>query len=111
MGILVVYLAVDFARQVAVSHQRRQELDELALEIGQAQSVNAQLRSELEYATSAEAVEGWARPRGWTRSNETVIFFVGSYPELPPSSEGSSDSGAEALEPREAWWDHFFGSR
>jgi cell division protein FtsB len=111
MAILVVYLAVDFARQVAISHQRRDELGELTQEIERAKAKNAQLRSDLEYATSPEAVEGWARPRGWTRPNEKVIFFVGTYPEVSWSSEEPSGQSSSWLSPRKAWWDHFFGSR
>jgi cell division protein FtsB len=111
MGILVVYLAADFARQVATSHQRRDELGDLNLEIEEANATNSQLRSDLEYATSPEAVEGWARPRGWTRPNEKVIFFVGTYPDISPTIEHSPGSSTQGMEPREAWWDHFFGSR
>ena len=116
MGILVVYLMVDFGRQVGLSHQRRQELDQIEQQIQAALTERSDLEGQLAQATSSEAVEAWARRNGLTRENEVLVVFFGGpprEPSIPLLAQGSPFARPEALpaSPREAWWDLFFGTR
>lgn len=111
MAILFLYLIVDFGRQVGVSRQRQEELRLLEAEIQAEKAEIANLEEDLEFASSPEAVEAWARRRGMTRPGERLVVFFGgslgepSEQEQPPSGPPRSDS------PREEWLDLFFGTR
>ncbi len=111
MAILFMYLIVDFGRQVGVSRQRQEELRLLETEIQAEKAQIGNLEGELDFASSPEAVEAWARRRGMTRPGERlVVFFGGSLGE--PSVVEQPATGLPGLDsPREEWLDLFFGTR
>lgn len=111
MGILLLYLMVDFGRQVAVSRQRREELAEIEREIEAATQESAELDSQLSYVSSPEAAEAWARPNGWTRPDEVLVVFVGPTTDSAASGQGRDEARTSSESPRDAWWDLFFGTR
>lgn len=111
MGIVVLYLAADFVRQVAVSHQRKEELAQLDQAIAAANQETERLRSEFDRSESPEAIEEAVRPQGLTRQDEVLVILVGAPGESIPEEEQEPRSETEFDSPREAWLDLFFGIR
>lgn len=111
MAILFMYLIVDFGRQVGTSRQRQEELRLLEAEIQAEKAEIANLEEELEFASSSEAVEAWARRRGMTRPGERLVVFFGGSLGEPSEVEPPASSPSRADSPREEWLDLFFGTR
>ncbi len=109
MGIFVVYLVVNFVRQIGVSHQRRQELRQLEDEVAAALQVHADLEQQLDYAPSGAAVREWALANGMTKPDEVLVVVPSLEPV--PAVEESPEEGVSPGSPRETWWDLFFGTR
>lgn len=111
MGILMVYLVVDFGRQVIASHQRREELQRLDVLVTNAQAEKAALEKRVEYDASPQAAEAWAREQGWVKPDEVPVVLVA--PQASPSSaapKGAVPNAGSTSSPQ-AWWDLFFGDR
>jgi cell division protein FtsB len=108
MGSLILYLVVDFGRQVVSSYQRREELQQIEQQVQGAQQETEQLNARLTYAQSPQAAEEWAREQGWAKEDEVPVVIIA--PSAPDSSGGGSRSPVAAAAPsqREAWWDLFF---
>jgi cell division protein FtsL len=111
MALLILYLVVDFARQVGVSYQRREDLKQIEQSIDSAQARMEGLQSQLEYATSPAAAEQWARREGLTRPDEVLVIFVGPAATSEPAGEKKPADSTRFNSPRDAWWDLFFGTR
>ncbi len=111
MAILFMYLIVDFGRQVGVSRQRQEELRLLDMEIQAEKAEIESLGKELEFASSPEAVEAWARRRGMTRPGERLVVFLGGSLGEPSQAEAPSAGRSRVDSPREEWLDLFFGTR
>lgn len=110
-GILILYLVVNFGRQVGVSYQRRQELKQIEQQIESARQEKAALEKALSYAQSPQAAEAWAREQLWSRPDEVPVMVVAPPTEGMPAGQELSE---EAMEPgaiRDVWWDLFFGTR
>lgn len=111
MGIVILYLLIDFGRLVGVSYQRRKELHQVEQQLLAAQDRQAELQERLAFAQSDAAVEEWARENGMAQPDEMPVVIVA------PAAGGSLQQDrvqAESTSPdlfREAWWDLFFGSR
>jgi cell division protein FtsL len=111
MAVLILYLVVDFARQVGVSYQRREELKQIEQSIDNAQARMEDLQGQLAYATSPAAAEQWARRDGLTRPNEVLVVFVGPAASSAPVGEKKTQDSTRFNSVRDAWWDLFFGTR
>jgi hypothetical protein len=111
IGALVLYLVVDFGRQVGVSHQRREELHQLELKVESAQAETVALQEQYNYATSPQAAEEWARRNGLTKPDEVLAVFVGDSTDSYHAGEKRPKASTSPTSPREAWWDLFFGTR
>jgi hypothetical protein len=111
MGVLLLYLVVDFGRQVGVSYQRREELRQLDQKILAAEQESFELDRQWQYINSPDAAEAWARANGWTRQDEVLVVFVGPSPESAEEELGGEQAGTDFHTPRDAWWDLFFGTR
>jgi cell division protein FtsB len=109
MGIFVAYLVVNFGRQVGVSHQRRQELQQVEDQITAARQERAELEQQLDHAESDAAVREWALPNGLIKPDEVRVVIPSLEPV--PAAEQDSEAGAGPDSPRETWWDLFFGTR
>jgi cell division protein FtsL len=108
---LVVYLAVDFGRQVVLSHQRRDELRQVEDKITAAAQKRTDLEKRLEYVRSPQAAQEWAREQGWVLANEVPVVLV-----APKSAQGSAEPAhtqgeSDPASNRSRWWYLFFGGR
>jgi len=110
MGILLVYLMVSFGRQVAVSYQRRQELDRVRDKQAAALTESERLKGYLEYATSEPAAEEWARTQGWAKTGEVPVIVVAPGVEPTPAPPGALPASSPVSN-QQAWWELFFGTR
>ena len=109
MGTILLYLVVNFGRQVAVSYQQRQELAQIQEKVRLAEEQNQQLHDYLNYANSDQAAEAWAREQGWAKAGEVPVIVVS-----PPAAEAPAIESLPQESPssyRQAWWELFFGTR
>lgn len=111
MGILLLYLVVDFGRQVIASYQRQEELQQVERDIAAAQEETQRLEARLNYARSAQAAEAWAREQGWARQGEVPVVIIAPPASLVPEAAQEGQENPASLSPREAWWELFFGER
>ena len=111
MGILVLYLAADFVRQMAVGHQRKEDLLQLDEEILVAGQETVELEKEYAQVGSPAAIEAAVRPQGLAREDEVVVILVGAPTDTLPEKEQEPRMEGGFDSPREAWWDLFFGTR
>ena len=111
MGLVLLYLAVSFARQVRVSQQRRQEIGNLEGQIGVTLEERTTLERDLQQARSDTAVEEWARSQGWAKADEVIVVPVGA--RTAPSADGQAAPRPPTVpaSPQQAWWNRFFGTR
>ncbi len=109
MGIVLLYLVVSFGRQVAVSHQRSQELAQIQEKVSLAKEQNQELHSYLDYAQSDSAAEAWARQQGWAKDGEVPVIVVDPSTAETPAIESLQQESPASY--RQAWWELFFGTR
>ena len=109
MGTILLYLVVNFGRQVAVSYQQGRELEQIQAKVSLAKEQNQVLLDYLAYAQSDSAAEAWAREQGWAKSGEVpVVVIAPSTAEIPTLESPAQESPASS---RQAWWELFFGTR
>ncbi len=109
-GVLILYLVANFGRQVGISYQRRQELKQIEQQIESARQEKAALEKELSYAQSPQAAEAWAREQLWSKPDEVAVMVLAPPAnELPAGQEEAKETPKP--DPRDAWWDLFFGAR
>ena len=111
MSVLIVYLVVDFGRQVVLSRQRHDELRRVEQQIRAVMEEREELEQCLEWTQSSEAAEAFAREQGWAREGEVSVVLV--EPALTPVPTPATSPVARRVEDstREAWWGLFFGER
>jgi hypothetical protein len=109
MGTILLYLIVSFGRQVAVSYQRGQELDQIQEKVSLAEERNQVLHDYLEYAKSDSAAEAWARKQGWAKAGEVPVIVVAPSTVETPAFESPLQESPASY--RQAWWELFFGTR
>ncbi len=109
MGILVLYLAADFGRQVIVSQQQKDDLGKVQAQIAASNDRQAALQAQLGYSLSDAAAEAWAREQGWVKAGEVPVVIVA--PAAVPGSEAQpGDTGSGSGTILKEWWNLFFGS-
>ena len=111
MGILVLYLAVDFGRQIIVSQQRRNELREVRAQIDNSLARQVELKKRLEYGQSDAAAEAWARDQGWVKENEVPVVIVSPAGAGESATQGSTASSAVSDSVLDKWLELFFGNQ
>jgi hypothetical protein len=109
--LLLVYLVVDFGRQVVSSYQRQEELRGIERAIESAQNDTRLLEARLNYAESAQAADAWAREQGWAKPDEVPVLVIAPPASSSSTTDGSEQTNSDLLSHREAWWDLFFGER
>jgi cell division protein FtsL len=110
MGAMLLFLMVGFARQVGASHQRHQELAQIEQQISLAAEEQVELQKQLDFATSPEALELYARQLGQTRSNEVLVVPFGTGSESSTARDEALDKSDSPDSSRDAWWELFFGT-
>jgi cell division protein FtsB len=111
LGIVVVFLVVDFGRTVVESQQQYSELKELKAERDAVYAEQKELQDAVRYAYSVQAVEDWSREIGLVKDDEIGVTII-DYNEAPVAPVRESPRTTPASIPaRRVWWDLFFAER
>ncbi len=111
MTVLILYLVVDFGRQVVRSRQRHDDLRLVDERIATILEDEERLQQHLEWAMSPEAAEAYAREHGWAKEGEVPVVIVPGAATPVPIAEPPPLAELPAGSPRDAWLDLFFGER
>jgi cell division protein FtsL len=109
MGVVLLYLAATFVMRAGVSLELREKLRDIEQRIVAAEQTNTQLDARLEYSSSDEAAEQWARENGWAMQNEVLVVVLA--PEAGSAPRDGLRQEATPASNRDSWWDLFFGER
>lgn len=111
MGVVILYLGVNFVMQIGVSHELREKLGRIEQGIAAAERANSELEARLDYVSSNDAAEEWARENGWAREDEVLVVVMAPAAETAPGDEPQQGDEVRPASDRDSWWDLFFGDR
>jgi cell division protein FtsB len=111
MGIVILYLVVDFGRQVLDSHQLRADLRALEAQREAIYREQEAWGRQLIDSRSDAAVDAWARRQGMVKANEVSIAILTEDDEAMSAVPESSEPAQASVSSRLVWWDLFFGQR
>ena len=111
MAVVLVYLAVSFVMQTGVSFDLEDKVQRLDQDITAAERANAELEKRLDYVSSDDAAEEWARQNGWARSDEVLVVVLAPEAGDSPGDRLQQDQEVRPVSNRDTWWDLFFGER
>jgi cell division protein FtsB len=109
MGVLIVYLMVDFGREVVVRNQRREDLGQVEQLIQEVQARNSALEKLVQYNLSPAAAEAWGREQGLAMPGEVPVVIVAPQSEASPTVPQAAVDNPAQVTNRDAWWALFFG--
>jgi hypothetical protein len=109
MGVMLLYMVANFVRQTGERLDLRDRLRHIEQEIAAAERANSQLKERLDYVSSDDAAEEWARENGWARSDEVLVVVLAPESAAAPGAEIDPEEDAGPASIRDSWWDHFFG--
>ena len=72
MGVVLLYLAANFVTQTGERLDLRDRLRHIEQEIAATEKANSELKARLDYVSSDDAAETWARENGWARSDAPI---------------------------------------
>jgi cell division protein FtsB len=111
VGIVVVYLVMDFGRQVVASGRLNEDLKESQARLDKVYEEQKELEDRVRYAYSVEAVDDWRRIHGLVNENEVAVIVV-DYDEAPEAPVRETPRTTPASIPaRRVWWDLFFAEQ
>lgn len=111
MGVVFIYLA---ATCIVRTHDRlalRDRLERIEQEISVAEKTKAELKAQLDYVSSNDAAEEWARDNGWAREDEVLVVVLAPDAENPNRAQFQHEEQSVSSSSRDLWWDLFFGPR
>lgn len=111
MAAVLLYLAVSFIMQTGVSLDLEDKVQRLDQDISTAEGANVELEKRLEYVSSDDAAEEWARQNGWARSDEVLVVVLAPEGGDSPGDRPRQDPEVRPVANRDTWWDLFFGER
>lgn len=109
MGVVILYLAVTFVMQTGVSLELRDKLRRVEQEIAAAEKANSELEARLDYVSSDDAAEEWARENGWARPDEVLVVVMAPESQTSPGDELRQEDAVRPASNRDSWWDLFLG--
>ena len=109
MGAVLLYLAANFVMQAGERLELRDKLRRIEQDIAAAEEANLELKARLDYVSSDDAAEEWARENGWARSDEVLVVVLAPESETSPGVEGGPAKDVEPGSNRDSWWNLFFG--
>ncbi len=109
MAVVILYLVGNFVMQASVRLDLRDRLHRIEQKIAATEKANSELEARLDYVSSDDAAEAWARENGWARSDEVLVVVLAPDGETEAGAETSPAEGAGPATSRDSWWDLFFG--
>ena len=111
IGAVLLYLAASFVMQIGVSLDLQDKVRRLDKDITAAEQANAALEARLDYVSSDDAAEEWARQNGWAKPDEVLVVVLAPEAESPPPDGRQQEEEVRPVTNRESWWNLFFGER
>ncbi len=111
LGAMLLYLVGTFVAQIGVNIELRDRLGRIEDEIVATEKANADLEARLEYVSSNDAAEEWARLNGWAGTDEVLVVVLAPDAEDAPPGEEPLQEAPAPVSNRESWWNLFFGER
>jgi hypothetical protein len=111
MGVVILYLMANFVMQASVRLELRDRLHRIEQELAAAGKANSELEARLDYVSSDDAAEAWARENGWAKPDEVLVVVLEPEGEAVASAEISSEEDAGPATSRDSWWELFFGEQ
>jgi hypothetical protein len=111
MGVVLLYLA---GTCLVRTHDRlalRDRLDRAEQEVAAAEKANAELKAQLDYVSSNDATEEWARDNGWAREDEVLVVVLAPDAENADHAQLQQEEESMLTSNRDSWWELFFGER
>ena len=109
MGAVLLYLVANFVMQTGERLDLRDKLHRIEQDIAAAEKANLELKARLDYVSSDDAAEEWARENGWARSDEVLVVVLAPESETSPGVESSPAEDVGPASKRDSWWNLFFG--
>ena len=109
MGVVILYLVGNFVMQTGVSLELRDNLRGIEQEIAAAEKANSELEARLDYVSSDDAAEEWARENGWARPDEVLVVVLAPESQTLPGYELRQEDAVRPASNRDSWWDLFLG--
>ena len=109
MGAVLLYLVANFVMQTGERLDLRDKLHRIEQDIAAAEKANLELKARLDYVSSDDAAEEWARENGWARSDEVLVVVLAPESETSPGVESSPAEDVGPASNRDSWWNLFFG--
>jgi cell division protein FtsB len=111
VGIVVVYLVMDFGRQVMASHRQRADLKGLQARLDAIFGEQRELENKVRYAYSEQAVDDWAREQGMVKENEVAVTILADDQAPEPPVRETPRTAPASIPARRVWWDLFFAEQ
>ena len=92
-----------------MSLELRDKLRRIEQEIAAAEKANSELEARLDYVSSDDAAEEWARENGWARQDEVLVVVMAPEAERLPGDELHEEGAVRPASTRDSWWDLFLG--
>ncbi len=109
MGTVILYLVFDFGQQVIVNYQRQEDLRRIERDVDSARAETRRLEARLDFVSSPQAAEAWAREQGRAKGDEVPVVILAPAADPESNVEDGAAAGAGTRTPRESWRDLFFG--
>ena len=114
VGIVVVYLVMNFGGQVMDSRRQHEEMKESQAQLEVVYAEQKELEDRLRYAYSVEAVDAWRRKHGLVHEDEVAVIIVDydkalEAPETPVRERPRTTPAS--IPARRVWWDLFFAEQ
>jgi hypothetical protein len=114
VGIVVVYLVVDFGRTVMASQHQRADLKEAQAQLRAVYETQKELEDRVRYNYSPQFVDDWRRRHGLVKENEVFVIIIDSDEdsEAPvPTVRERPRTTPSSIPARRVWWDLFFAEQ
>jgi cell division protein FtsB len=111
VGIVVVYLVMDFGRTVMASRRQNEDMKELQGRLKAVYEEQGQLEDRVRYNYSEQAVDDWARELGMVKENEVAVTIIADEEVPKPPVREKPRTTPASIPARRVWWDLFFAEQ
>jgi cell division protein FtsB len=111
VGIVVVYLVMDFGRTVMASRRQNEDMKELQGRLKAVYEEQGQLEDRVRYNYSEQAVDDWAREIGLVKENEVAVTILDDDEAPEPPVREKPRTTPASIPARRVWWDIFFAEQ
>jgi cell division protein FtsB len=107
--LILVLLLLNFNQRMVLLSKLRSQVKTLTVEYAQLEATHAALQTQIAYANSDKAVEGWAREQAGMILEGDIPIVVMSPSTPVPTQRVESEPTVDEVENWEIWQELFFG--